>query len=73
MSSESSHESADSNYSSDGIDKNGMNEPLLKMVECTTEDFIWDVNTGAPIRTEYDHFTEMNNKSYIEKNDCEEK
>ena len=34
------------------------------MVKCTTEDFIWDVDTGAPIKTEYDVVTEMPNNSY---------
>ena len=24
-------------------------KPLLKMVKCTTEDIIWDVETGSPI------------------------
>ena len=66
-SSESSHQSAYSDYSSDGSNKNEMNEPLLKVVKCTMKDFICDVDTGAPIRTEYDCFTEMNNISYIEK------
>ena len=28
-------------------------EPLLKMVKCTTEHIIWDVNTGSPIQTRY--------------------
>ena len=27
-------------------------EPLLKMVKCTTEDIVWDVETGSPIETE---------------------
>ena len=27
-------------------------EPLLKMVKCTTEDIIWDVETGSPIETQ---------------------
>ena len=28
-------------------------EPLLKMVKCTTEHIVWDVNTGSPIQTRY--------------------
>ena len=59
-SSESSLDSTASDYSSDGINENGEKEPLMKMVECTTEDFLWDVNTRAPITSEYDPVTEMN-------------
>ena len=28
-------------------------EPLLKMVKCTTEHIVWDVETGSPIETKY--------------------
>ena len=28
-------------------------EPLLKMVKCTTEHILWDVETGSPIETKY--------------------
>ena len=27
-------------------------EPLLKMVKCTTEDIVWDVETGSTIETQ---------------------
>ena len=46
--------------SMDGSEDNWMDEPRLKMVECRTADFIWNVNTGEPIRTEYDLVEEMN-------------
>ena len=29
-----------------------LEEPLLKMVKCTTEDIVWDVETGSPIETQ---------------------
>ena len=28
-------------------------EPLMKMVKCTTEHIVWDVDTGRPIETKY--------------------
>ena len=28
-------------------------EPLMKMVKCTTEHIVWDVKTGSPIETKY--------------------
>ena len=28
-------------------------EPLLKMVKCTTEPIVWDVDTGSPIQKKY--------------------
>ena len=59
-SSELSCESTDSDESTDGIDENWINE------QCTTADFIWDVNTSEPIQTEYDLIREMNDDSYID-------
>ena len=59
-SSESSHESTYSDDNSDVSDDTLMDKPLLKMVECTTDDLIWDVDTGEPIRTEYDLVEQMN-------------
>ena len=51
----SSSESSDSDYTSDATsDKQEEDEVLQKMVTCTTEDIIWDVETSAPIETEYD-------------------
>ena len=48
-------ESSDSDDTSDGgLDKYEEHQVLQKMVTCTTEDIIWDVETGAPIETEYD-------------------
>ena len=58
-SSESSRESAYSDDNSDGSDNTSMDEPLLKMVKCTTADLIWDVDTSEPIRTEYDLVKQM--------------
>ena len=57
--SKSSHESAYSDENSDGSDDNSMDEPLLKMVEYTTDDLIWDVYTSEAIRTEYDLVEQM--------------
>ena len=51
----SSAENSDSDYTSDASsDKSEDHQPLHKMVTCTTQDIIWDVETGAPIETEYD-------------------
>ena len=51
----SSAESSDSDYTSDASsDKSEEHQVLQKMVTCTTEDIISDVETGAPIETEYD-------------------
>ena len=51
----SSGENSDSDYTSDASsDKSEEHQVLQKMVTCTTEDIIWDVETGAPIETEYD-------------------
>ena len=58
-SSELSCESTDSDGTLDGSEDNWMDEPLLKMVKCTTYN-IWDDDTGEPIRTEYDLVEEMN-------------
>ena len=51
----SSGENSDSDYMSDSSsDNSDEHQVLQKMVKCTTEDIIWDVETGAPIETEYD-------------------
>ena len=59
-SSESSCESRYSDENSDGSDDTSMDEPLLKMVECTTDDLIWDVDTGESITTKYDLVEKIN-------------
>ena len=51
----SSGENSDLEYMSDLSTENSNEQQFLqKMVNCTTEDIIWDVETGAPIETEYD-------------------
>ena len=51
----SSGENSDSDYTSDPSAENSNEQQFLqKMVNCTTEDIIWDVETSAPIETEYD-------------------
>ena len=51
----SSGENSDSDYTSDASsDNSDEHQVLQKMVTCTMEDIIWDVETGAPIETEYD-------------------
>ena len=59
-SSEYSHESRYSDENLDGSDNTSMDEPLLKMVECTTDDLIWDVDTDESIRTKYDLVKQIN-------------
>ena len=59
-SSESSHESRYSDENSDESDNTLMDEPLLKMVECTTDDLLWDVDTCESITTKYDLVEEIN-------------
>ena len=44
---------SDSDDSSEQMNDEISEEPLLKMVKCTTEHIIWDVNTGSPIETKY--------------------
>ena len=55
----SSDGSSDSNDSSEEINDEMPEEPLMKMVKCTTEHIIWDVNTGSPIETKYPMSKEM--------------
>ena len=51
----SSGENSDLHYLSDSSAENSNEQQFLqKMVNCTTEDIIWDVETGALIETEYD-------------------
>ena len=51
----SSGENSDSDYMSDSSAENSNEQQFLqKMVNCTTEKIIWDVETSAPIETEYD-------------------
>ena len=45
--------SSDSNDGSVEMNDEMPEEPLMKMVKCTTEHIIWDVNTGSPIETKY--------------------
>ena len=46
----SSGENSDSDYTSNSSAENSDEQQFLqKMVNCTTEDIIWDVETGAPI------------------------
>ena len=52
--SESSGESSDSAYKSDGSDSPEYSEPLMKLMASTTKDIIWDVRSGDPIQREYD-------------------
>ena len=59
-SSESSCKSGYSDENSDGSDDTSMDEPLLKMVKCTTDDLFWDVNTSESIRTKYDLVEQIN-------------
>ena len=44
---------SDSDDSSEEMNDEIPKEPLLKMVKCTTEHIIWDVETGSPIETKY--------------------
>ena len=45
----SSGGTSDSNDSSKEINDEISEEPLMKMVKCTTEHIVWDVDTGSPI------------------------
>ena len=47
----SSGGTSDSDDSSKEMNDEIPEEPLLKMVKCTTEHIIWDVKTGSPIET----------------------
>ena len=49
----SSGGTSDSNDSSEEMNDKIPEEPLLKMVKCTTEHIVWDVETGSPIETKY--------------------
>ena len=49
----SSGGTSDSNDGSKEMNDKIPKEPLLKMVKCTTEHIIWDVETGSPIETKY--------------------
>ena len=44
---------SDSDDSSKEMNDKITKEPLMKMVKCTTEHIIWDVETGSPIVTKY--------------------
>ena len=44
---------SDSDDGSEEMNDEIPEEPLLKMVKCTTEHIIWDVETGSPIETKY--------------------
>ena len=44
---------SDSDDGSEEMNDKIPKEPLLKMVKCTTEHIIWDVETGSPIETKY--------------------
>ena len=43
----------DSDDSSEEMNDEIPEEPLLKKVKCTTEHIVWDVETGSPIETKY--------------------
>ena len=49
----SSGGTSDSNNGSEEMNDEIPKGPLLKMVKCTTEHIVWDVNTGSPIQTRY--------------------
>ena len=49
----SSGGTSDSNNCSEQMNDDIPEEPLLKMVKCTTEHIVWDVETGSPIETKY--------------------
>ena len=49
----SSGGTSDSDDSSKEMNDEIPEEPLLKMVKCTTEHIVWDVETGSPIETKY--------------------
>ena len=49
----SSGGTSDSDDGSEEMNDEIPEEPLLKMVKCTTEHIIWDVETGSPIETKY--------------------
>ena len=44
---------SDSDDSSKEMNDEIPEEPLMKMVKCTTEHIVWDVDTGSPIETKY--------------------
>ena len=44
---------SDSDNGSEEMNDEIPEEPLMKMVKCTTEHIIWDVDTGSPIETKY--------------------
>ena len=49
----SSGGSSDSDDGSKEMNDEMPEELLIKMVKCTTEHIIWDVNTDSPIKTKY--------------------
>ena len=49
----SSGGTSDSDDGSEEINDEIPEEPLLKMVKCTTEHIVWDVEIGSPIETKY--------------------
>ena len=49
----SSGGTSDSDDGSEEMNDEIPQEPLMKMVKCTTEHIIWDVYTGSPIETKY--------------------
>ena len=49
----SSGVTSDSDNGSQEMNDKIPEEPLLKMVKCTTEHIVWDVETGSPIETKY--------------------
>ena len=50
---------SDSDDSSEEMNAKIIKEPLMKMVKCTTEHIVWDVDTGSPIETKYPMSTKM--------------
>ena len=44
---------SDSDDGSEEMNDEIPEEPLMKMMKCTTEHTVWDVNTGSPIERKY--------------------
>ena len=49
----SSGGTSDSDNGSEEMNDEIPEEPLMKMVKCTIEHIVWDVDTGRPIETKY--------------------
>ena len=49
----SSSGTSDSDDGSEEMNDDILEEPLLKMVKCTTEHIIWHVETSSPFETKY--------------------